>query len=97
MLDELRAAYTTGQMTPAQIFRAVTIDAAKLLRLPDVGVLRPGYRADFLIVPATDEPDPYRRLIALTLHEISAVYMDGTPRFGSHEIFNYFGIRVNAK
>jgi len=37
MLDELKAASATGQLSPEQIFRAVTIDAAKLLRLPDVG------------------------------------------------------------
>lgn len=97
MLDELKAAYATGQITPEQIFRAVTADAARLLRLRAVGILRPGFRADFLIVPVTDEPDPHRRLIALTTPEISAVYIDGVPRFGNHEFFNYFGIRINAK
>ncbi len=75
----------------------MTIDAAQLLRLHNVGTLNPGFRADFLMVRAGDEPDPYRRLITLSTSEINAVYLDGTPRSGSHEFFNYFGIGINAK
>ncbi len=85
MLDELKAASATGQLSPEQIFRAVTIDAAKLLRLPDIGLLRPGTRADFLIVPASAETDAYRRLITLARPEIASIYIDGTLRYQGQE------------
>ena len=41
MLDELRCAAATGQLSPQQLFRAVTTDAAKLLRLRNAGTLLP--------------------------------------------------------
>ncbi len=73
MLDELRCAAATGQLTPQQLFRAVTTDAARLLRLRDVGALMPGYRPDFFVTRAVD--DPYRALIQLTPQDIEAVYV----------------------
>jgi cytosine/adenosine deaminase-related metal-dependent hydrolase len=79
LLDELRAAHATGQITPLQLFRAVTIDAARLLRLPDMGALLPGYQPDFFIAPASD--DPYLSLINLRPDDIEAVYVRGTPRY----------------
>jgi cytosine/adenosine deaminase-related metal-dependent hydrolase len=79
MLDELKAADHTGQVTPEQLFRAVTTDAARTLRLQEVGALLPGYLADFFVAPAAD--DPYRRLIELQRDEIEAVYLGGEPRF----------------
>jgi cytosine/adenosine deaminase-related metal-dependent hydrolase len=79
MLDELKCAAATGQLTPQQLFHAVTTDAAQLLRLQDVGALLPGYRPDFFVTRGVD--DPYQGLIQLTLRDIEAVYVDGlTPR-----------------
>jgi cytosine/adenosine deaminase-related metal-dependent hydrolase len=75
MLDELKAASATGQLTPEQLFRAVTSDAARLLRLRDVGTLLPGHRADFFVAPAST--DPYQALIALKASDIDAVYLGG--------------------
>ncbi len=75
MLDELRCAASTGQVTPQQLFRAVTTDAARLLRLRDVGALLPGFRADFFVTRLVD--DPYQALLGLTPKDIEAVYRDG--------------------
>jgi cytosine/adenosine deaminase-related metal-dependent hydrolase len=82
MLDELRAAATTGQLSHEQLFRAVTTDAANLLRLRGVGALLPGYQPDFFIVPA-DKPavDPYWALTQLGSEDIEAVFVGGAPRF----------------
>jgi cytosine/adenosine deaminase-related metal-dependent hydrolase len=79
LLDELRAADRTGQLDPPTLFRLVTTDAAAILRLPRSGALRPGCRPDFFIAPAS--PDPYAGLLALTPHQIEAVYIGGVVRF----------------
>ncbi len=81
MLDELKAAHRTGQVTPEQLFRAVTTDAARVLRLQEVGALLPGYLADFFIAPVHE--DPYLGLIELQRDAIEAVYLGGMPRFES--------------
>lgn len=51
LLDELRAARATGQLGGAALLRAVTSDAAAILRAGQVGRLAPGYRADLIILP----------------------------------------------
>ncbi len=81
MLDELRAAHATGQITPEQLFSAVTTYAARILRLKDVGALLPGYLPDFFIAPVAANTDPYQALIALKAQDIEAVYVGGIPRF----------------
>jgi len=82
MFDELRCAVSTGQLTPAQLFAAVTTDAAKLLRLPDVGALLPGFRPDFFVTRAVID-DPYTALIQFTADDVEAVYVSGAPVKGS--------------
>lgn len=80
LLDELRAARAEGQLTDAQLFRAVTSDAARLLRLSDCGALRPGLRADFFIARA-DPADPISGLFTLRPPDILAVYVGGVQRW----------------
>jgi cytosine/adenosine deaminase-related metal-dependent hydrolase len=79
LLDELRAAARTGQLDARQLFRAVTEDAAALLRVRDVGALRPGYAPDFFIAPAA--ADPYTALLTFTPHDLEAVYVGGVVRY----------------
>ncbi len=79
MLDELRAAYTTGQLTAEEIFRAVTIDAARLLRLHQVGEIRPGFLADLIVVVAMDNLDSYTRLVTLKSGDVLACWRKGQP------------------
>ncbi|GAB4551912.1 MAG: amidohydrolase family protein [Anaerolineae bacterium] len=79
LLDELRAAYATGQLTPESLFRAVTVDAAELLCLPEIGVIAPNYRAD-LLVTLVPSGDPYAALIQLRREQIVQVFVGGLPR-----------------
>jgi imidazolonepropionase-like amidohydrolase len=59
-------------MTPSQAIVAATSEAAAFLRLPDVGVLQPGYQADLLIL----EADPTESITHT--RRIDAVYLRGT-------------------
>lgn len=79
MLDELRCAAQTGQLSPEQLFRAVTVDAACLLRLPNVGALLPGYLPDFFVT-AKWSIDPYQALLDLRPEAIEAIYIGGVRR-----------------
>lgn len=79
LLDELRAADATGQLNPEALFRAVTLDAAGLLRLPRIGAIAPNYHADLLVTPAPSG-DPYQALIHLRREQIVQVFVDGWPR-----------------
>lgn len=81
MLDELRAAHATGQITPEQLFRAVTTNAARILRLKDVGALLPGYLPDCFVAPIAPNTDPYQALVALRAQDIEAVFIGGESRF----------------
>jgi len=83
MLDEIKAAFATGQLAPEQLFYAVTTDAANLLRLKRTGALLPGYLPDFFIAAPTNEPDPYQRLMTLRHDEIETVYIGGVVRYES--------------
>lgn len=84
MLDELRAAAGTGQLTSEQLFRAVTTDAARLLRIPEAGALLPGSLPDFFVTALPAALDaPYAALPRLTSADIEAVYVGGEPRFST--------------
>ena len=56
LLDELRAAHAATGMSANALLPLVTTNAARLLRLPDLGVRRPGALADLLILPAGPTP-----------------------------------------
>jgi cytosine/adenosine deaminase-related metal-dependent hydrolase len=75
LLDELRAAYRTGQATPRQLFHMVTDQAAKLIGEPAYGRIAVGYRPEFFITRLTPEihADPYLALITLHADQIEAL------------------------
>ncbi|MHB8629580.1 MAG: amidohydrolase family protein [Aggregatilineales bacterium] len=76
LLDELRAAHTTGQLTPAELFRAVTLDAAALIGMPGAGDLSPGSLPDFVVVRGVPA-DPVRALIDLRVSDLAGVWVRG--------------------
>ncbi len=76
LLDELRAAYATGQLTPAQLFRAVTLDAAVLIRVKGAGDLAAGSLPDFMIVSGVPA-DPVRALVDVRSADLRAVWVRG--------------------
>lgn len=64
-------------MTPAEAVRAATAGGAAALRRDDIGVLRPGARADLVLLAAPDAGYlAYRPGMAL----IASVWKDGRPR-----------------
>lgn len=81
LLGELRAAAATGQVDAAALYRMVTADAARLLRLPDAGRLALGGPADVLVLPPL-AADAYATLLAATRAEVRLVLVGGAPRYG---------------
>ncbi|NJN95706.1 MAG: amidohydrolase family protein [Anaerolineales bacterium] len=85
LLAELRAAHQTGQLSPQALFRSVTLDAARLLRLREGGRGRivPGGPADLVLLPPPAGTDPFARLLDLTRARIELVLLAGQPAVGS--------------
>lgn len=76
LLDEMRFAANFGGMSEEILEGLVTHVSAALLRLPDRGALRPGLRADLVVLPAgTALRDATRSAIRL-------VMVDGIARYG---------------
>src|SRR5262245_35917149 len=89
LLDELGSAARQGYLTAAELLRAVTTDASRVLAMPDVGGLDPGQRADLLIVRA-DRGDPYQALIGLRRADIRAVVLGGMPAVTDPDFAGWF-------
>ncbi len=81
LLGELRCAALTGQVDAAALYRMVTTDAARLLRLRDVGQLTPGAPADVLILPAL-AAEAHATLLTATRADVWLVLVGGEPRYG---------------
>jgi cytosine/adenosine deaminase-related metal-dependent hydrolase len=79
LLDELRVAANLSAMDEDALEGLVTEVSATLLHLPDRGALRPGLRADLLVLPAgTSLRDTTRSAVRL-------VMIDGIARYGDAE------------
>jgi cytosine/adenosine deaminase-related metal-dependent hydrolase len=98
LLDELRIAGEVGAFDTQTLERLVTSDSARLLRLPDRGVLRAGTLADILILPAQ------RRLGSASRADVRLVLIHGIVRYGDREIAHcaepgthWADIRVDGK
>jgi cytosine/adenosine deaminase-related metal-dependent hydrolase len=79
LLDELRLAASLSGLDDDTLEGLVTHVSATLLRLPDRGVLRPGLRADLLVLPAET------RLRDATRSKVRLVMVDGIARYGDAE------------
>jgi imidazolonepropionase-like amidohydrolase len=79
LLDELYVAASCSDLAPAELLRLVTVDAARVLRLTDRGVLRPGAHADCVIVRPNDAGDVSGALLSTRRDAIRAVVRDGVP------------------
>jgi cytosine/adenosine deaminase-related metal-dependent hydrolase len=80
LLEELRVAAEVGGLDPEDLERIVTSNSARLLRLPDRGVLRAGQRADMLILPARTG------LGSASRADVRLVLRQGSVRYGDREI-----------
>ncbi|MCB9438039.1 MAG: amidohydrolase family protein [Anaerolineales bacterium] len=91
LLDELRAAYATGQVDAPTLLQLVTTNPARLLRLSKVGDLQVGYHADFIALPR--QADPYRALIEARRADIALVVKGGRVMFGDPDLVRQFSGR----
>jgi cytosine/adenosine deaminase-related metal-dependent hydrolase len=76
LLAELRLASKLSGLDEESLEGLVTNISADLLRLPDRGSLRPGLRADLLVLPASTP------LACATRANVRMVMIDGTARYG---------------
>jgi cytosine/adenosine deaminase-related metal-dependent hydrolase len=76
LLDEMRFAAGLVGLDEETLEGLVTHVSATLLRLPDRGALRPGLRADLLVLPAET------RLGDATRSKVRLVMIDGLARYG---------------
>jgi cytosine/adenosine deaminase-related metal-dependent hydrolase len=85
LLAELKVAHQTGQLLPQALFRAVTVDAARMLRLRDggLGQVAVGGIADLILLPPPIPPDPFARLLEVSRAQIELVMLGGRPLVGS--------------
>lgn len=95
LLGELKVAWLAseqagGRLTPEQLLRMATINAAEILGWDGVlGTIEPGKRAD-LIVLRGRTGDPYRRLLEADEAALTLIVIDGIPRVGEPRFMNRF-------
>jgi cytosine/adenosine deaminase-related metal-dependent hydrolase len=94
LLDEIRIAREVSGLSAAALEAMVTSDAAKLLRMADRGAIRPGLRADLVVIPAASSLDAVSRTdLRLVMLEGVALYGDRnfaaalSPRRGWSHVF----------
>jgi cytosine/adenosine deaminase-related metal-dependent hydrolase len=80
LLDELQLAAKLGGLNDADLEGLVTHVGAALLRLADRGALRPGLRADLLVLPAG------MRLRQATRGAVRLVMINGCARYGDADL-----------
>lgn len=88
LLDELRAAHATGQLSSEELFQIVTSTPTKLLNLPDRGHLQAGHQADLLILPK--HANPYEALINTHRADISLIMRKGNIMVGDVDLVEQF-------
>jgi cytosine/adenosine deaminase-related metal-dependent hydrolase len=92
LLEELRQAQAAAGVDPGDLLRMVTVNAARLLRVPEAGRLSPGVPADLLVIPSLGE-NPARALLALDRSRIRLVVVGGRPLVGAPELSPVFAAR----
>jgi cytosine/adenosine deaminase-related metal-dependent hydrolase len=84
LLEELRLAAKISGLDEAALESLVTQGGADLLRLKDRGALRPGLRADLLVLPART------RLAAAARADVRLVMVGGTAGYGDSDCAGRF-------
>jgi cytosine/adenosine deaminase-related metal-dependent hydrolase len=79
LLDELQFARSTAEVEDSALESLVTTSAARLLRLPDRGVLRAGAVADLIVLPRG------ARLWELRRADLRCVIAGGDMRYGDRD------------
>lgn len=101
LLEELKVAYEyslthlDGAVTPRQLFRMVTSDAAEVAGVNDpcwfrLGKIEAGYQADLFLAPRY-APDPHLSLIKTYSRDIRLVLIDGKAIYGDRHLLAELG------
>ena len=85
LLDELKAAHATRQLSAEGLWRTVGSSAARLLRLQDGGRLAPGVPADLTVMRPL-APCPFDTLVSASRTEVRLTLIDGMPTIGEPEL-----------
>lgn len=88
LLDELRSAQATEQLTAQQLFHLVTSAPAQLLNLSQRGALEPTFHADLIILPIHN--NPYETLIQTQRADINLVMCSGKIIIGDPDLVRRF-------
>ncbi|TGK07580.1 hydrolase [Leptospira semungkisensis] len=96
LLDEIRSARNFFQkeygkeLDPKIVFRMVTENPAKALRISnDLGSLEAGKIADLLVL-SSEKDDAYQALCSADLSSVRLVVRDGKPSYGDHSLKEFF-------
>ena len=89
LLDELKAAHATRQLSAEGLWRTVGTGAARLLRLKDAGRLAPGAPADLTVVRSL-APCPFDSLVTASRTDVRLTMVDGMPAIGEPELMPAF-------
>lgn len=89
LLDELRAAARTHELSRTALLRAVTVDAAEMLRLPAAGRLVPGWPADVVMLGRAGD-DPLEAIVNGTRRDVFLTMIGGMPLFAEPRLHDVF-------
>lgn len=78
LLDELRSAHATRQLSAEGVARTIGAGAAQLLRLEDRGRIEPGARADLTVLRAS-ETCPFDTLVTASRGDVRLTMISGEP------------------
>jgi cytosine/adenosine deaminase-related metal-dependent hydrolase len=85
LLDELKAAHATRQLSAEGLWRTVAGGAARLLSLPGAGRLAPGCPADLTVIRSL-APCPFDSLVSASRTDIRLTMIEGRPAVGEPEL-----------
>lgn len=88
LLDELKAAYTTGQVDSATLVAMVTEYPRQILKLEEGGSLKKGQSADLIVLPYHDNPD--KALMSAKRADLSLVMRRGQVMIGDPNLVRQF-------
>ena len=90
LLDELKAAHATRQLSAEGLWRTVGTGAARLLKLKDAGRLAHGTPADLTVMRPLASC-PFETLVTASRTDVRLTMIDGTPAIGEPELAPAFG------
>ena len=89
LLDEMRAAFATRQVSSESLVRLVTTAAAQLLKLDAAARLSPGAAADIVVIRGAGR-DPFDTLAAAARADVLMTMVAGAPAVGVPELRDVF-------